>query len=391
MKLDRATFRRLTGVFALASLCFALPVHAAPGQPAASPVLSRLPAKVLKRTVFLGDSITDGNTYPMLVRDALGQAGVKIKAINAGVGGNTAAMMLERLDGDVFSEHPTLVTLFTSANDVGHVGAPEYEKTVRAIIERVQAQKIPLILLTPEYASPSWGMGVATAFAQYDEVLHRLAQEYGLRVAEVGARMKDDSDAGHNQFAPDGHPNYTGQRSIARAVLDAMGYADAPVPARVKNVLLPGVIPTWKMRAVAPKEAPLTEATVATLVPDAKWVTKTLPEADPLTGDENLWLDDCRPQGTAIWVKRDVGGETGRYLGVATLKARTAKKMYFNIGAEIGTIWLNGKKLLVPSGLRGWHLGRESAIGELQKGDNTIVIETGENFFLSVTEKPFWD
>lgn len=388
MKFDLSAIVWLNAIFALLTLCCPLPSRAA--GTVEQRMLPRLSAKVLQRTVFLGDSITDGNTYPMLVRDALASARVKIKAINAGVGGNTAAMMLARLDGDVFSENPTLVTLFTSANDVGRVTPEEYEKTVRLIIERVQAKKIPIILLTPELAAPNWSEKIAIGFAQYNVILHRLAVEYGLRVAEVGTRMKEDSDAGHNQFAPDGHPNYTGQHSIARAVLDAMGYADIPVPMRVKNKLLPGVIRKWSMRPLTPKEGALTEETVAALSPDTTWVTVRLPEKDPLTGDENLWLDDCRPQGTAIWIKRDVGGETDRYIGVATIKSRTVKKMYFNIGAGTGNIWLNGKKILQPSALRGWHLGRESAIGELQKGKNIIVIETGSNFFLSVTAKPFW-
>ena len=44
----------------------ALPVAAAAGE--------RVGPEVYQRTVFLGDSITDGNTYPQLVRDALAGA-----------------------------------------------------------------------------------------------------------------------------------------------------------------------------------------------------------------------------------------------------------------------------------------------------------------------------
>ena len=42
--------------------------------------------------VFLGDSITDGNTYPLLIHQALTEAGKPVPlCINAGIGGNTAA------------------------------------------------------------------------------------------------------------------------------------------------------------------------------------------------------------------------------------------------------------------------------------------------------------
>ena len=388
------SFIVIAAIMVIAPLCCSIPGYPASDQDDASQsaqlTLSPVSKKVLKRVVFLGDSITDGNTYPMLLRDALAKRGVKIRAINAGVGGNTAAMMLARLERDVLSENPTLVTLFAGSNDSAtRVTPADFEQTMRTIITSVQAKHIPIIVLTPKYV-PASQVEKSALLAQYNAVVHKIGPEYGVRLAEVGARMKEASEKGTNVFAPDGHPNYTGQHMIARAVLDAMGYPDLPLPERVKNKLLPGVIRSWEMRPLAPKELRLTETTVSAQVPDASWVTISLPEKDALTGDENLWLDDCRPQGTAIWVKRDVGGETGRYIGVATLKSRSIKKMYFNIGAEMGTIWLNGKKLLEPSAFRGWHLGRESAIGELQRGTNTIVIETGATFFLSVTKQPFW-
>lgn len=55
-----------------------------------------------KRIVALGDSITDGHTYPMLIVQALREAGRPVPIIvNAGAGGDTAEKMLNRLDDDV--------------------------------------------------------------------------------------------------------------------------------------------------------------------------------------------------------------------------------------------------------------------------------------------------
>src|SRR5438874_13349439 len=94
------------------------------------PPTTRLAPAVYRRTAFLGDSITDGNSYPQLVRRALLEAGLPdLVAINAGIGGNTAQQMSERLDRDVLAHRPTLVTLHAGANDAHHgVAAADYER-----------------------------------------------------------------------------------------------------------------------------------------------------------------------------------------------------------------------------------------------------------------------
>lgn len=38
----------------------------------------------------------------------------------------------------------------------------------------------------------------------------------------------------------------------------------------------------------------------------------------------------------------------------------------------------------------GWHAGTRSLPAELREGRKTVVIETGEPFFLSVTDKDDW-
>jgi hypothetical protein len=53
-----------------------------------------------ERLVFLGDSITDGHTLPLLVRQSLGDRAPV--CINAGQAGDTAAGMRKRLERDVF-------------------------------------------------------------------------------------------------------------------------------------------------------------------------------------------------------------------------------------------------------------------------------------------------
>src|SRR4051812_45627790 len=75
-------------------------------------------AKPPERVVFIGNSITDGHTYPLLVEQSLHAAGqTQFVAINAGVASDTAADMRKRIERDVLVHHPTLATLSVGVND----------------------------------------------------------------------------------------------------------------------------------------------------------------------------------------------------------------------------------------------------------------------------------
>src|SRR6266581_9333099 len=78
----------------------------------------RLAAAEPLRVVFLGDSITDGNTYPLLIRQALQEAGKPAPVcINAGVGGDTAEAMGNRIERDVLVHKPSVAALSAGITD----------------------------------------------------------------------------------------------------------------------------------------------------------------------------------------------------------------------------------------------------------------------------------
>ena len=92
---------RLRACFAAATkmLLLLLAVHAAlagePAVPAAKPASNQ-------RIVFIGDSITDGFTYPLLIRQAIAEAGRPVPTcIDAGVASDTARLMRKRVERDV--------------------------------------------------------------------------------------------------------------------------------------------------------------------------------------------------------------------------------------------------------------------------------------------------
>ena len=85
------------------------------------------------RVVFIGDSITDGGHYHSYIYlfYATRFPYMNLSVYNAGIGGDTAPMMYDRLDGDVFAKNPTYLTLMFGMNDTGYLeykeeGADEY-------------------------------------------------------------------------------------------------------------------------------------------------------------------------------------------------------------------------------------------------------------------------
>ena len=71
--------------------------------------------------VFLGDSITAVRVYSKIIENytLLRFPSRKVRFINVGHGGDTAAGGLKRLDRDVFANHATLLTVAYGINDIG--------------------------------------------------------------------------------------------------------------------------------------------------------------------------------------------------------------------------------------------------------------------------------
>src|SRR5262245_867127 len=179
-----------------------------------------------ERLVFLGDSITDGHTLPLLVRQALGERAPV--CINAGVAGDTAAGMRKRLERDVLPRRPTRVVLSVGINDVlRNIPASDYEADVTAISDRLKRESVPLLILTPTILGPKHA-GAEKRLEEYIAVLRRLAAKESYSVAEVHARMQEGRELLETDQV---HLTFEGYRIMARAVLDGLGHKDVPVPA----------------------------------------------------------------------------------------------------------------------------------------------------------------
>lgn len=114
----------------------------------------------MKTLVLFGDSITAGYgreaITPILQEGITAKLAMQrcepLRIINAGMPGDTTVDGLKRLEQEVLSERPDLVTLFFGANDTNSdrlVPLVEYQKNLEEMIQSIGKEKI--ILLTPPY------------------------------------------------------------------------------------------------------------------------------------------------------------------------------------------------------------------------------------------------
>ncbi len=169
------------------------------------------PIKILA----LGTSLTQGYGLPpgteltTLLETKLGAAHVPAKLINAGVSGDTSADGLSRLDWSL-ADHPDAAIVELGGNDALRGLAPaETEKNLTAVLSKLKAQKIPVLLLgmrAPRNFGPEYAQ-------QFDQVYPKLAKQFGVLFYPFvldGVAM----NAKLNQA--DGiHPNPAGEKIVA--------------------------------------------------------------------------------------------------------------------------------------------------------------------------------
>ena len=342
----------------------------------------------LSRIVFIGDSITDGHTCPLLVRQAFVDAKLPVPVcINAGIAGDTAQGMQGRIERDVLAHRPTLVTLSVGINDVMRkVKLAEYEADVRSIVRQVREKKIPLVILTTSIVGAKH-TEPEERLKGYNAILRQVAQDNDCPVAEVNALM----DAARNDKTPlleadDIHLSFAGYRVMARAILDALGHKAIPVPEKLPLEPLPGLIRQWKVRVAPADQYPLDEKTALRLLAADGWKELALPETKPR---QHWWEDQERQRGFAQSLAELVAPGKN-YQALVEISAEKARPVYFNTGAQLESIWLNGKRIYRSQGWTGWHAGKERVAATLEPGKNLVIIESGGAFFLSVTDDNSW-
>ncbi len=204
--------------------------------------------------LMIGDSITDvdrarpvgeglggamGNGYPMLV-DALLTSiypELGVRCINMGISGNTVRDLKERWQTDVFDLTPDWVSILIGVNDVWrqydqprnpalHVPLDEYTRTLDELVARTLPEVKGIVLMTPYYMEPLSEDAMRGTMDRYGDAVKKIAQKYGTLLVDTQQLFNDLLTHMHSaNIAWDRvHPNSAGHITIARGLLNALGF-----------------------------------------------------------------------------------------------------------------------------------------------------------------------
>jgi acyl-CoA thioesterase-1 len=167
------------------------------------------------RIVAFGDSLTAGvagKSYPEYLEEILTERGYHYQVENQGVSGDTTTDGLARIE-NVIAAKPALVILEFGGND-GLRGVPveSTRKNLEEMISRIQAAKIPLVLLGITLP-PNYGPDYVKPFTA---MFPQLAKKYNIpSLPFLLAHVYQDPKL----MQPDGiHPNGDGNRIVAEDV-----------------------------------------------------------------------------------------------------------------------------------------------------------------------------
>ncbi len=201
------------------------------------------------KLAFLGDSITQqgGGSpggYARLVISGLEANGIKVEPVFAGIGGHKSNDMLARVDKDVLSKKPNVMTLSCGVNDVWHgdKGIPldKYKENITALVDKVQSADVKPVILTSTMIGEDQPNSNNQKLIPYNEFLRTFANERKLPLADLNSQMQDAVKKARETNAPkpnrvnyltgDGvHMAPQGDQMMAEGVLRAIGMDDAQV------------------------------------------------------------------------------------------------------------------------------------------------------------------
>ena len=201
--------------------------------------------------VAFGDSVTHGvrpgvaehQTFRHILQDRLPEQGLHTEVVDAGIGSDTTASGLARLEQDVLSESPALVIVMFGMNDAAMVDAgptarteprvplESYRENLRTIVRTIEEKGGKVLLCTPTPMSRRYVYGNLGAYAREDDInfqlrhyarsVRELAAEEGIPLIDTFELFAASED--RLELIEDGcHPYAKGHAMIAEAILAAV-------------------------------------------------------------------------------------------------------------------------------------------------------------------------
>lgn len=175
---------------------------------------------VKRRTVFIGDSITElwGLDDPDLFNDNI---------VNRGISGQTSPQILLRFQADVLALKPAAVHILVGTNDIagntGPTSVEQYRNNIKAMVTLAKANGIRVILgsMPPSDFFPSRpAFKPAPQIAFLNMWLKAYAERENIGFIDYHALLVAGGDAMDPELSFDGvHPNSRGYRRMTGAML----------------------------------------------------------------------------------------------------------------------------------------------------------------------------
>ncbi|WAC10295.1 SGNH/GDSL hydrolase family protein [Dyadobacter pollutisoli] len=158
------------------------------------------------RVIFFGDSITQAGVGPTgyitqmgEMLKAKGQEG-QYELLGAGIGGNKVYDLYLRLEDDVLSKKPDIVFIYVGINDVWHkassgtgTDADKYVKFYEALIKKMKAQNIRVIVCTPTVIGERNDASNSQDgdLNQYSKLIREIATRNNLQLCDLRKSFQD--------------------------------------------------------------------------------------------------------------------------------------------------------------------------------------------------------
>ena len=346
------------------------------------------------RILFLGDHATLRETHLLLINQALSNLPLEAapRLFNA-AWALPLSFNAEQYHEYVESFAPTHAVLEFGPEIAGFPQPrppEEFRQAITRLVDRLEQSGIEPIIATG-FTIPRKDPRAEELLDRYNDILRDLAIQRGYRLADVDASSRKCPGGEPELVGTYFAPTFEGFRVMAATLLESFGYPEVPVPQSLEVALLPGVIAEWEMRRV-PDHERLDAESVASLAIDETWTRLTLPQQDELSrrlahpGRSFVHCDRARGFATHL---TNVDGQIVQ--AVSYCKSESDCDVYFNTGARLMTIWLNGEKIFESDNpWAGWHPGKERVPARLRAGSNQVVIESQDAFFLSITNQREW-
>lgn len=207
------------------------------------------------KLVMIGDSVTDcersrpngeglfealGKGYVSLVDGLLAARypSHRIRLVNMGCSGNTVRDLRKRWQTDVLDLKPDWLSVCIGINDVWrqfdtplqtewHVPLDEYTATLEELVAASRPSLKGLVMMTPYFIEPNPAEPMRARMDAYGAAVKRIAGKYQAILVDTQAAF--DAVLAHYHPATLAwdrvHPTRAGHMVLARAFLQALGYA----------------------------------------------------------------------------------------------------------------------------------------------------------------------